>query len=88
MAGLAENKANSANPAELELGLSWAELGNIVLSFLLFLTEKKRNSPKQEEKNKFILFFCSQTKNCRLPKLNGIILLLNKRKKSKNLLLL
>ena len=28
MAGLAENKANSANPAELELGLSWAELGN------------------------------------------------------------
>ena len=28
VAGLTENKANSANPAELELGLSWAELGN------------------------------------------------------------
>ena len=27
VAGLTENKANSANPAELELGLSWAELG-------------------------------------------------------------
>ena len=27
VAGLAENKANSANPAELELGLSWTELG-------------------------------------------------------------
>ena len=28
MAELTENKANSANPAELELGLSWVELGN------------------------------------------------------------
>ena len=46
------------------------------------MTEKRRNLPKEEEKNKFILFFYSQTKNCRLPKLNGIILLLNKRKKS------
>ena len=52
----------------------------IILIFLLFLKEKKL--PKEEEKNKFILFFYSQTKNCRLPSLNGIILLLNKRKKS------
>ena len=27
VAGLTENKANSANPAELRLGLSWVELG-------------------------------------------------------------
>ena len=46
------------------------------------MTEERRNLPKKEEKNKFILFFYSQTKNCRLPSLNGIILLLNKRKKS------
>ena len=29
VAGYTENKANPANPAELELELSWAELGKI-----------------------------------------------------------
>ena len=45
MAGLTENKANSANPAELELGLSWAELGKnanhaIINSSSLYLIKR------------------------------------------------
>ena len=42
VAGLAENKANSANPAELELGLSWAELGkSTFLSSYFFPTDRQ-----------------------------------------------
>ena len=39
--------------------------------------------PKEEEKNILKLFFYSETKNCRLPSLNGIILLLIKIKNIK-----
>ena len=35
---------------------------------------------KEDEKNILKLFFYSKTKNCRLPSLYGIILLLNKRR--------
>ena len=36
MAGLTENKANSANPAELELVFSWAELGNMMFQLVVW----------------------------------------------------
>ena len=36
---------------------------------------------KEDEKNILKLFFYSKTKNCRLPSLNEIILLLNKLQK-------
>ena len=36
VAGLTENKANSANPAELELVFSWAELGNMMFQLVVW----------------------------------------------------
>ena len=42
--------------------------------------------PKEQENSSFKLFFYSKTKNCRLPSLYGIILLLNRRRKFSQLI--